>query len=190
TPEAPAAQAAAGSTGEAAWEDPGAPSRAENEVGASGFTWDDPGTTETEAEIGADSGLSWDRPADNAFYAATEAPLVGSTRNVEAEAEPEPSVEGVFGEAVASEPVPAAAPEEEPAEFEHPAPATGVATPAAAAVSGAFGEVAERLESIAGALRSDPNGFLHGGAREPLELLVAGFVLGYLARGESGPGNS
>ncbi len=55
--------------------------------------------------------------------------------------------------------------------------ASGDAEPA---VSGAFAEVADRLEGIARALRERPGEVLAGGAdRDPLELLVAGFVLGY-----------
>ena len=50
-----------------------------------------------------------------------------------------------------------------------------------------LGEVAERLESIARSLRErTPAEVLagpRGGAADPLELLVTGFVLGYLQRG-------
>lgn len=45
-----------------------------------------------------------------------------------------------------------------------------------------FGEVADRLESIARALREDPDGFLAGNSADPLGLLVTGFVLGYSRR--------
>ena len=72
--------------------------------------------------------------------------------------------------------------------------AASVASPsvsgvAADASAGAFAEVADRLESIARSLRDDPGAFLAGGARDPLSLLVTGFVLGYRARGGGGPGN-
>ncbi|HEX2202537.1 MAG TPA: hypothetical protein VHG91_04545, partial [Longimicrobium sp.] len=55
-------------------------------------------------------------------------------------------------------------------------------------LSAAFGEVAERLETIARALRDDPARFLSGGADagDPLGLLVTGFVLGYTQRGGRG----
>lgn len=49
-------------------------------------------------------------------------------------------------------------------------------TPAAAPE---YGEVADRLESIARALRDDPSAFLAGGTGDALGLLVTGFVLGY-----------
>jgi len=63
---------------------------------------------------------------------------------------------------------------------------TPAAQPAAAHadVSGAFADVADRLQAIVDALRSDPAAFLAGaqGGGDPLGLLVAGFVLGYRAR--------
>ena len=63
---------------------------------------------------------------------------------------------------------------------------TPAAQPAAASTgaAGAFAEVADRLQAIADALRSDPAGFMAGaqGGGDPLGLLVAGFVLGYNAR--------
>lgn len=74
------------------------------------------------------------------------------------------------------------------AEWREPEPeapaAEGTPAPAPAALSGPFGEVADRLQAIADALRSDPGGFLAGaqGGGDPLGLLVAGFVLGYRAR--------
>jgi hypothetical protein len=57
----------------------------------------------------------------------------------------------------------------------------------AADVAAAFGEVADRLQAIAIALRGDPAGFLAGRGGDPLGLLVAGFVLGYRA-GQGGNG--
>ncbi|HEX7240919.1 MAG TPA: hypothetical protein VF263_11675 [Longimicrobiaceae bacterium] len=58
-----------------------------------------------------------------------------------------------------------------------PEDASGDAEPA---MAGALAEVADRLEGIARALRERPGEVLAGGAdRDPLELLVAGFVLGY-----------
>jgi hypothetical protein len=64
---------------------------------------------------------------------------------------------------------------------------TPAAQPAAASapsadVSAAFGEVADRLQTIANALRSDPAGFMAGQGSDPLGLLVTGFVLGFQAR--------
>jgi nicotinate-nucleotide--dimethylbenzimidazole phosphoribosyltransferase len=62
---------------------------------------------------------------------------------------------------------------------------TPAAQPAGGAeTSSAFVAVADRLQAIADALRSDPAAFLAGaqGGGDPLGLLVAGFVLGYNAR--------
>jgi hypothetical protein len=42
-----------------------------------------------------------------------------------------------------------------------------------------YGEVADRLEAIARALRDDPAAFLAGGSGDALGLLVTGFVIGY-----------
>jgi hypothetical protein len=42
-----------------------------------------------------------------------------------------------------------------------------------------YGEVADRLETIARSLRDDPAAFLAGGSGDALGLLVTGFVLGY-----------
>ncbi len=56
------------------------------------------------------------------------------------------------------------------------APAT---QPVAAADAAGYGEVADRLEAIARALRDDPGSFLAGGSGDALGLLVTGFVLGY-----------
>jgi len=62
-----------------------------------------------------------------------------------------------------------------------PTPAAPPAAAAPADVS-AFGEVADRLQAIAQALRSDPAGFMAGQGSDPLGLLVTGFVLGFQAR--------
>ena len=58
---------------------------------------------------------------------------------------------------------------------------------AATAPAAEYGEVADRLETIARALRDDPAAFLAGGSGDALGLLVTGFVLGYgHGRRESG----
>lgn len=49
----------------------------------------------------------------------------------------------------------------------------------AAADAAGYGEVADRLEAIARALRDDPAAFLAGGSGDALGLLVTGFVLGF-----------
>jgi hypothetical protein len=61
-----------------------------------------------------------------------------------------------------------------------PAAAPEAAPAPSAALAGAFDDVAARLESIAHALRDDPQAFLSGagGGGDPLSLLVAGFALG------------
>ncbi len=51
--------------------------------------------------------------------------------------------------------------------------------PVAASDAAGYGEVADRLEAIARALRDDPGSFLSGGSGDALGLLVTGFVLGY-----------
>lgn len=69
--------------------------------------------------------------------------------------------------------------------FEESAPDESPSTPEAATQTvpasdaSAYGEVADRLESIARALRDDPGSFLAGGSGDALGLLVTGFVLGY-----------
>lgn len=102
----------------------------------------------------------------------------------------EPAQPAPAPQAVAVEEAPVAelpAPEEAAAAL--PAPEAPVEEPAAAgvapgdvepALAGALGEVADHLERISRALRESPGEVLGGGAgRDPLELLVAGFVLGY-----------
>ena len=65
-----------------------------------------------------------------------------------------------------------------------PTPRSAAAASTAAEASGPFAAVADRLQAIADALRTDPGVFLSGaqGGGDPLALLVAGFVLGYNAR--------
>ncbi|HYH81298.1 MAG TPA: hypothetical protein VEX86_15955, partial [Longimicrobium sp.] len=70
-----------------------------------------------------------------------------------------------------------------PASHAEPTPAAPAAPQAD--VSAAFGEVADRLQAIADALRSDPAGFMAGQGSDPLGLLVTGFVLGFQARQNS-----
>jgi hypothetical protein len=183
-----------------------------------GFAWDEPAAPAAEPTRAAvEGGLDWDEPAEPTPAGATAEAGFAWDQPVSPEVDPEPEpADADFGWDAAEAPAaqaeePAAAPsdaayaweqpnapvaEEEPAAYEAPAHAApdeprGAAIPAASAVAGAFGEVAGRLESIARALRDDPNGFLHGGADDPLGLLVSGFVLGYLARGGDGaPANS
>lgn len=59
--------------------------------------------------------------------------------------------------------------------FARDTPAESAPAPAAQG----YGEVADRLEAIARALRDDPASFLAGGSGDALGLLVTGFVLGY-----------
>jgi hypothetical protein len=65
-----------------------------------------------------------------------------------------------------------------------PAPAEPDAAAPADQAPGPFAAVADRLQEIADALRTDPGAFLAGarGGGDPLGLLVAGFVMGYGAR--------
>jgi hypothetical protein len=48
---------------------------------------------------------------------------------------------------------------------------------------GRFADVAERLEEIARTLRERSDELLGGNASDPLALLLAGYVMGYRARG-------
>jgi hypothetical protein len=59
--------------------------------------------------------------------------------------------------------------------------------PVAAADAAGYGEVADRLEAIARALRDDPGSFLAGGSDDALGLLVTGFALGF-GQGRRGGG--
>jgi len=72
---------------------------------------------------------------------------------------------------------------EETAPAESPSASEAATAPATQTVPAsdapAYGEVADRLESIARALRHDPGSFLAGGSGDALGLLVTGFVLGY-----------
>lgn len=79
------------------------------------------------------------------------------------------------------------APEAQPEPTPAAQPVASEAGEPRADVSGAFAEVADRLQSIADRLRSDPAAFLAGGqgGGDPLALLVTGFVLGYQARGHN-----
>jgi hypothetical protein len=92
-----------------------------------------------------------------------------------AEAEVAPPAQALFahGAPVVEETAPAESPSAPEAAY---VPATQT-VPASNAQ--AYGEVADRLESIARALRDDPGSFLAGGSGDALGLLVTGFVLGY-----------
>lgn len=89
-----------------------------------------------------------------------------------AEAEEAPPAHALFAHdaPVVEETAPADAPEAAYAPATQPVPASDAPV---------YGEVADRLESIARALRDDPGSFLAGGSGDALGLLVTGFVLGY-----------
>jgi hypothetical protein len=98
-------------------------------------------------------------PADG-FPAVAEAALAYEAAGVSAEV----PTSGAFGDAARI------------ADAAEPEPLSFAASPAPAAE---YGEVADRLETIARALRDDPASFLAGGSGDALGLLVTGFVLGY-----------
>jgi hypothetical protein len=130
------------------------------------------------------------RPA--APWTDAEAPLFEASDGGE---EPEPAWELPADTAAGSdarpwEPVadestdtPAAAAWTAPEGQLEPTPAGQPAAAPQADASAAFAQVADRLQAIAGALRSDPAAFLAGaqGGGDPLALLVTGFVLGFQA---------
>ena len=62
------------------------------------------------------------------------------------------------------------------------------ASPQDAALAASLAGVADRLEAAARALRERPAAFLAGGGDDPLELLLAGFALGYLQGNREGNG--
>jgi hypothetical protein len=108
-------------------------------------------------------------------WTEAEAPLFQAPSGGEAGAEAEPAWE-----------LPSQAAPDAPPAWESFAPAAAepeAAAPANAA-TGPFAAVADRLQEIADALRTDPGAFLAGarGGGDPLGLLVAGFVMGYNAR--------
>jgi hypothetical protein len=131
-----------------------------------------------------------DTPAEHALLAevepATEFPTDVATPAAEAEAALEFEAAGLAAEVPTpdADATPAAAEWAARQAIPAPAPAAPVAALAFAAAPASAGldEVAERLELIARALRSDPDGFLAGGSADPLGLLVTGFVLGYRQR--------
>ncbi|HEX2090855.1 MAG TPA: hypothetical protein VHG28_00580 [Longimicrobiaceae bacterium] len=93
-----------------------------------------------------------------------------------------PDVEGVFAasEAAAVEEAYSAPAVEYGAEESSGEPVAATAGDARGAHADAFAEVADRLERIVRSLRENPSEVLAGGeGRDPLELLVTGFVLGY-----------
>lgn len=170
-PDAPAA--AFDSTGGLSWDEPDVEAPAEP-ASASSDVEDEPGPTFAEA--------SFDAPS-------FEAPSYEAPRH-EAPAQDEPA----YGGTTLDQPSYAAPSRGEEPPYEVPAPPSASAQDAAAprpAPGGAFGEVADRLEAVARALREDPASFLSGAAGDPLALLVTGYLLGYQAgSGGNGPGNS
>ncbi|HEX8675020.1 MAG TPA: hypothetical protein VF710_24175 [Longimicrobium sp.] len=102
----------------------------------------------------------------------------------EAEASAEPQWPPFIAEAEDAPPAQALFAHDAPV-IEESAPDESQSTPeaatqtVAASDASAYGEVADRLESIARALRDDPGSFLAGGSGDALGLLVTGFVLGY-----------
>ncbi|HEX9937888.1 MAG TPA: hypothetical protein VGB15_12230 [Longimicrobium sp.] len=157
-----------------------------------GHPWEAPATPDEP---------TWDAPADvdvpepelydlpdvpAAPWTAAEAPLFEAPG---AGAEPEPAWE-LPADAAASPAAESTGAWTAPEGQLEPTPAGQAAASAPHAdVSGAFAQVADRLQAIAGALRSDPAAFLAGaqGGGDPLALLVTGFVLGYQA-GQGGNG--
>lgn len=89
----------------------------------------------------------------------------------------------IGGEVEGEEPYPSALtglapPEPEPAEPAEARPPAELPVPTAAAVNPVYGEVADRLESIARALRSGSPSALLAESNDPLSALIAGYVLG------------
>ncbi|HEU4559585.1 MAG TPA: hypothetical protein VFS20_17165 [Longimicrobium sp.] len=159
--------------------------------------WDAPaGVDVPEPELYDLPDVPPSRPATP--WTDVEAPLFEAP---DAGEEPEPAWElpaepGAGNEARAWEPAaestgaaPAAAAWTAPEGQLEPTPAGQAAAAPQADVSAAFAQVADRLQAIAGALRSDPAAFLAGaqGGGDPLALLVTGFVLGFQA-GQGGNG--
>lgn len=108
-----------------------------------------------------------------------EAPSILAFVEADAVAEPEPiAAESTAGDEEPLEWEPAA-------ELASTASAPAAAGDAPAAADGPFADVAARLEEIARALRERPDELLGGAASDPLALLVAGYVMGYRARGGS-----
>ncbi|HEU0302040.1 MAG TPA: hypothetical protein VFR37_21470 [Longimicrobium sp.] len=148
----------------------------------------------TEAEPVADAAAG----IDAADAPVTEDPADSSAWSLDAAEGDEPPLLFESGDASAlaldepaalAEPGPSAAEETEPEPLEwEPAAALAQAVPAngehgPASTGGPFEEVAARLEDIARTLRERPDALLGGDASDPLALLVAGYVMGYRARG-------
>ena len=118
-----------------------------------------------------DAGPWGDTPAPEA-----EASAEPSWPPFVAEAEEAPPAQALFAhDTPVVESSPAHDPEAAYAVFDDAPPTQ----PVAAADASGYGEVADRLEAIARALRDDPRSFLTGGSGDALGLLVTGFVLGY-----------
>jgi len=131
--------------------------------------WTDAEAPLFEADAAAEPEPAWELPADTAGPdARPEWESFASTPTHQDAAGAEPAWTGPEG---TLEPTPAARPA---------APEAGEPR---ADVSAAFAQVADRLQAIAAALRSDPAGFVAGaqGGGDPLALLVTGFVLGFQA---------
>ncbi|HEU0013902.1 MAG TPA: hypothetical protein VFQ45_09475 [Longimicrobium sp.] len=119
------------------------------------MTWDEASEASVQDEVSAAAPLEGLQPFDSGPEDASAA----------APGDADPFTAAAVTEAEAAEPEPAPAP---------PAPAA-----AAPQSSGAYGDVAARLESIARALREDPQQLLSGAANDPLGMLVTAYVLGY-----------
>ena len=125
-----------------------------------------------ETPSAGDAGPWGDSPAPGASGEPSWPPFI-------AEAEEAPPAQALFAHDAPAVEESASAPaygaEAADTAFED-APATSLI---AASDAAGYGEVADRLEAIARALRDGPGSFLAGGSGDALGLLVTGFVLGY-----------
>ncbi|HEX2078017.1 MAG TPA: hypothetical protein VHG08_09915 [Longimicrobium sp.] len=138
------------------------------------------------AGIGAADAPVTEDPAGSSAWSldapeAAEPPLPFDGGTSSALAFDEPSAAGVAEPEPVAAQAPAAAVEPDPFTAASVSEAEQQAAPASAASP--FADVAAQLEEIARTLRERPDELLGGSASDPLALLVAGYVMGYRARG-------
>jgi hypothetical protein len=167
---------------------------------ASPDPWEAPSTSEVMAEPWqappaespsaggeAETAADFDLPEPELYDLPDATPAAAPWTEAEAPLFEAPAGEAMGAEAEPAWELPAPAADAPPAweSFAPPADAPSASADAESqAASGPFAAVADRLQAIADALRSDPGAFLAGaqGGGDPLGLLVAGFVLGFNAR--------
>ena len=144
-------------------------------------------TTEVPSFLAEEPAASYEAPAETAweppFLAEPDAASPAEAA-LSAEIEPEDEFPVEAEAALAYEDagfteVPTSADFDEASRIASAAQPDAAFMAAATAPAAEYGEVADRLETIARSLRDDPAAFLAGGSGDALGLLVTGFVLGY-----------